>query len=216
MTEPNTAPGTTPDAPQTPVQNPPPAAKTEEPKAEPKDSAWFNKRIEQAKTSERNALLKELGVANVDEAKAFAKAAKDKAEAEKSATQKADELAKSLEAERAEKATLLASTKEYAARMMVGLTDEQKAAVVALAGEDPAKQVSTIAALSPTWAKGDAKAGDGADKPGVTNTAPPPGAPNGSTPPPATPRAAYESIRQTNPFAAAVFGHANPDVYQPK
>lgn len=188
------------------------------------EPTWLPGRIEQAKRSAEAELLKSIGVSNVDEAKALAAAAKARADADKTAETRAAELAAKLDGESKAKDATLAVVKEHAARMLIGLTVEQKAAVAALAGDDPVKTLHTITALAPTWAAAetakaaaDKTADDAAKtaaKPGTT--APGAGAPNGKTPASPDPRASYEQMRSSNPFAAAFFGSQNPDAYRPK
>ncbi len=182
------------------------------------DANWLKPRLERERKAGAKDVLKEAGFESIEEAKAAAAAAKAAADANKTAAQKASELAIQVASEKARADSLAAIATEHAARMMVGLTAEQQAAVKALAGDDPAKQLATIGALAPTWAK-DAKAGGaggagGTAEPGAT-TAPSGGAPSGATPAPTSARAVYEQQRAQNPFAAAQFGAANPQVYTP-
>jgi hypothetical protein len=200
----------------TPVQPPPPAAVAPTAPAAPVaptpevDPQWLPKRLER----ERAAALKAAGFDSPEAARAAADAIKAKADADKSAEQRANEAAALAASEKARADSLLAVTKEHAARMMVGLTPEQKAAVDALAGDDPAKQLQAITTLAPTWAK-NAPPAPPAPQPGAT-TAPPAGAPNGNTPPPSDERGQYESARSSNPFAAASFGLSHPKIYDQK
>jgi hypothetical protein len=199
----------------------PPAAAAAPPAEDPN---WLKPRLERERNAGVKQVLKEAGFESIEDAKAAATAAKAAADANKTATQKATELATQLSSQTARADALSAIATEHAARMMVGLTAEQQAAVKALAGDDPAKQLATIGALVPTWAKAD---GDAASKAAATaaaaaaakattaSTAPAGGAPNGATPVPTSPRGVYESQRNTNPFAAALFGIANPEVYSP-
>lgn len=201
-----------PAAPDASVQNPvAPAAVP--PIGEPE---WLPKRIEQARKNAEAETLKALGVDSLDAAKSAIAAAKAKAESEKGYETRATEATAQAAALAAENARLLDSTKEYAARMMVGLTAEQQTAVKALAGEDPARTLSTISALAPTWANAEAAKAAAAASVVKPTTAPAAGAPNGAAPPAPTHRSTYEAMRITNPFAAAAYGDANPEVYEPK
>jgi len=190
------------------------------PAAEPKvgDPDWLNGRIAKAKQSAESALLKSLGVATADEAKAAIEAAKAKADAEKTAAERAAELKAKLDGESAKTAEQAKIIAEYAARQMVGLTAEQTAAVKAIAGDDPGKQLSTIAALQPTWAKPDSASTTAQGSPALKtapDTAPGHTAPNGAATSPPNARATYEAARKANPFAAADYGLRNEsEVYK--
>lgn len=221
MSDQNQAAGNAPAAPQTSAQNPPAASNS--PNVGEPD--WLNGRIAQAKNSAaaeaRAALLAEIGASSLDEAKAIAAAAKVKADAEKSAETRAAELKAKLESEQTASAEQLAVVREHAGRMMIGLSAEQQAAVKAIAGDDPVKQLRTIGALTPTWA---AKAADTSAASTATSTAvatapattaPPASAPIGAAPPTSpSARAQYESLRSVNPFAAAFYGANNPEAYK--
>jgi hypothetical protein len=94
--------------------------------------------------------------------------------------------------------------------MLGVLTAEQQAAVKAIAGEDPAKQLQAITALGPTWSSTPAPAAP-------ANTAPPPGPPGAEPHSPPDHRAVYESERAKNPFAAAAYGLRNSsEVFKPR
>lgn len=210
-----------PAATETTVHTPPAAAA---PVPNVGDPEWLPKRIEQAKKNAEADILKAIGVANVDEAKAMAAAVKAKADADKTAETRAAELSAKLDAESKSKDSTLAVVKEHAARMLIGLTPEQKTAVAALAGDDPVKTLQTITALAPTWAaaesakaaadKATEEAAKAAAKPATT--AAPAAAPNGKTPASPDARGTYEQMRTNNPFAAAFYGAQNPDAYRPK
>lgn len=214
-----------PTAAATPAIAPPPPAASHANPAQQTDPNWLNDRIAQAKKSAADDVLKSLGVTDLEAAKSAIAAANAKAEADKTAEQRATELAAKLESEKAAAAKQAAVIAEHAGRMMVGLTAEQKAAVTAIAGDDPAAQLRAISALQPTWAsaaapaaanpQAGAAAASAAAQPPV-NTAPGHTAPAGSSPG-STPnaRAEYEALRSTNPFAAAEHGlrHAG-EVYK--
>ena len=198
---------TAPVAPAAPAPGTPPApAPGTEPTVDPN---WLKPRLER----ERKAALRAAGFESEADAKAAADAQRAAADAKKTAEQRATELTSQAASEKARADGLLAVATEHAARMMVGLTAEQQAAVKAIAGDDPAKQLSAIGALTPTWAK-QSPTTTTTEKPATT--APAATAPNGTTPAPTDPRGVYESQRSQNPFAAASFGMANPQVYTPK
>jgi hypothetical protein len=226
MTDPIPTAGDPPAAPPTSVQPPgalatpaapvaAPAPPASPPDTEPK---WVNERIAQAKRSAEADLLKALGVDSVDAGKAAVAAARAKADSEKTAEQRATEEKARADSLDAQVAKITLRDTEVAARMMVGLSPEQIAAVKGSAGDNPSEQIRMIYLLTPTWAK-DAPPATAAPPTAPTapsTTAPPPGAPNGTAPPPGSARGTYEGIRERNPFEAAAFGRANPDVYTAK
>lgn len=189
---------TVPDAPKT---NPAtPAAKDD--KAEPE---WLQPRLER----ERAKVLKDLGVENPDDAKKALAEHKARLDAAKTVEQKNAELAAQLKAKDDEAAQYRVTLAEMTSRMMVGLSEEQKSAVIKLAGDDPAKQLATINALAPTWAKteADAKAAAAAAAPKIApNSAPAKTAPQATTATQVNARATYEELSKSNPFEAAAFG----------
>jgi hypothetical protein len=204
---------TDPSAPQNP---PAPAAAAPPPPAAPAapsqtDPAWINDRIAQAKRSERETLLKELGVTDPAQAKAAIEAARAADEAKKSSDTRLAETTSALETERQKNATLAAAVKAQADAAVKDLTPQQLAAVTAVAGEDPAKQLTAIAALRPTWAAAPTAPAPVAapvapTAPAApTNTAPPRAAPPAGPTAPTDHLAAYTALRGANPFAAAAY-----------
>jgi hypothetical protein len=198
-----------PAATQTTTQGAPPAAAPpahdQEPATEP---TWLKARLDR----ERAKGLRDAGFESVEAAKAAADAIKSQDEAKKSAEQRAAESAAAVATEKARADRLAAITSEHAARMMLVLTAEQRAAIMGVAGDDPAAQLRAIGALAPTWAKQEAAAAPAPEAPPAT-TAPARSAPNGAAPAQPDPRSVYEQTRQSNPFAAAYFGASNPAVY---
>ena len=194
------APAVTPPAPVVP---PAPASAT--------DPAWLPGRIEQAKRSAEADLLKSIGFETPEAAKAAGAAAKAAADANKSAETRATEATAAVAVEKARADKLAAITTEHAARQMVGLTEPQRAAVKAIAGEDAAEQLRAIGALTPTWAA----AGAPVVPTAAPTTVPATGAPSGTLPVPQTAAAQYEALAKVNPFAAASFGASHPDAYKP-
>jgi hypothetical protein len=200
----------TPPAPDTSTVVPPPAAPSE---GTGLSGEALNARIAQAKRSSeaetRAALLKELGVDSLDTAKARVAAAKKLEDEAKSELDKRDERIKQLEATAAEVVPLKQAIAERATSELEGLAnDAQREMVKALAGDDPAKQLTTIASLR--------KGGAFAPPPVDPKTGKPPISPPASTsaagvaPPPANPgapnhKATLESLEKTNPMAAAHF-----------
>ncbi len=202
MTEPNqppTAPQTAPAAPATPSVP-----------TQPVDPNWLNGRIAQAKQSAQSDLLKQLGVTDVETAKSAIAAANAAADAKKSADTRAAEATSALEAERAKTASLSAAVKAQADAAIKDLKPEQLAAVQAVAGDDPAKQLTAIAALRPTWATPIVPAPTTQQAPTApTNTAPPRSAPTQAAAETVDHAARYGALKQDNPFAAAQYRHAN-------
>lgn len=186
--------------------------------ADQSDPAWLEGRLARAKESERRAILNELGIDDPIKAKAALAAAKAAEEANKSSEQRAAELAAKLGTTQAEAERLRGIASEHAGRMMAVLTDEQKAAVVAIAGDDPAAQLRTIGALAPTWAKQAAPTTDAAPAaPKPATTAPAAAAPAAVSPgSPPDHKSTYSQLRHSNPFEAAAYGLAHPEAYEVK
>jgi hypothetical protein len=209
MTESNNSAGgvVTPPATDTSVQNPPPANES----ATGLTAEKLNERIAQAKRNAeaeaRAAVLKELGVDSLDTAKARVAAAKRLEDEAKSELQKRDDRIKELETAVAKVAPLEQAVAEKAASELEGLAnDAHREMVKAIAGDDPAKQLSTIAKLR----KGGAFAIPVANASGSRPAVPPPANTSaaGGAPPPAnagTPnhKATLEALEKTNPMAAA-------------
>jgi hypothetical protein len=202
-----------PAATDTSALNPPPVAPPEGAAGLTQDV--LNARIAQAKRSSeaetRAALLKELGVDSLDTAKARVAAAKKLEDDAKSELDKRDERIKQLEASAAEVGPLKQAITERAVSELEGLaTDAQREMVKALAGDDPAKQLTTIASLrkggafAPPAPPVDPKTGKPALPPPASTSA------AGVAPPPASPgapnhKATLESLEKSNPMAAAHF-----------
>jgi len=189
----------------------PAAAAPAAPQGEPSEKpSWLDARLER----ERRAVLKDLGIESVDDAKKSLAELHAKREAEKSAAQKAAELEASLKAEKAKGDEMAKAIGAFAKAKMAGLTDAQRAAVTAVAGEDATKQLATIEALAPTWAAPAASAATAPAAPAAparpADTAPAPSAPSdgvGASPP--DPKAVYAELKKTNPVIAARYAIAN-------
>lgn len=164
---------------------------------------WLPARLER----ERRAILKDLGVEDVGTAKAALAELKTKQDAAKSSEQKAAE-ASALAADLASKVVKYeAALKTQATASMARLTDEQRAAVTKIAEEDPARQLSAIEALSPTWSRKPDAAVTTTVTTKVADTAPPGKQP--MSPPPTqqpTELATWETLKASNnPFLAASY-----------
>lgn len=171
----------------------------------------LSKRLEQAQNSARTALLAELGITDIAASKAALKAHADAVEAAKSRDLKLAELEVQV---RAQNDALASSV----AGIVAKITAEQKAAIDAVAGTDPAAWLRTYNALSPTW-NAPAPAASAAVAPApaaapVTGTAPAPAvstsvnvpAPSsaGSVSPP-NHALTFQRLQKENPFYAGAY-----------
>lgn len=201
----------------------PKVASTEEPKAvvqppkgEPKPE-WLDARLAQARKSAEVDLLKALGAENTEEAKAALTELKTRREAAKSAEEKAADLGTKLSAAEKDKAEYAEALKAFATAQLASLTPEQKAALEAIAGSDPAKQIKAYAALSATWKPTVTEVVTPVTKPVVVDTANPRNAP---APAGLTteedPKAKYERGAVINPFAAAQYAVTQNSIYEKK
>lgn len=143
-----------------PIKPVPTQQVSEDPNREPSElPPWVTKRLEQAKRSgakdaeiaARKALLEEMGFADLDVAKKLATEEKKRAEAQKSLEQRVAERDEALKSKDSRNKELEDSVKVFADERLSTLSESQRKAVVDLAGDDPAKQLKTIAALQPTW-----------------------------------------------------------------
>ena len=133
------------------VQNPP--VNQPAPTQENKEPEWLKPRLEQAERATERKVLERLGVTDFESATKAISEAKAAAEANKTAAEKAAELAAKLATTQSEAERLATATREHADTMLGVLSAEKQAAIKAVAGEDAAKQLAAIKALSPTWAK---------------------------------------------------------------
>lgn len=163
---------------------------------------WLPARLQRA----REATLKELGFATVEDAKA-AKAAADAAKTD--AQKQAEKLAE------LEKVAVKAKAHEASlARMadveLAKLSDAQKAAVNALAGDDKIAALDVIEKLRPTWtAKVTEPNTEPAPKGPPASTAPGRTAPSEATSSKGDPVSEYNRLKEVNPFAAAQILQSN-------
>lgn len=174
------------------------------------------KRVDQAKNAARNELLAELGITDPAAAKAALKAHADALEAAKSRDLKLAELEVQVKAQN----DALASS---VGRVSAAITAEQKAAIDAIAGTDPAAWLRTYNALSPTWttpapaAAAVAAVAAPAAPPPVSSTtaAAPAPSPAGNVSPP-NHAIAYKRLSSENPFAASIYLERHGDAcYKP-
>lgn len=181
-------------------------------KPDDKEPAWLPARLERERSAATRAILKELGITDVADGKAAIDDLKKRREADKSELDKAREQKVALDKlDGSHKAALGVLTNRLAIEMK-SLTDEQRAAVDALAGDDPVKALSAIDTLRPTWAKQAATGeGEGEKKPdekkaatAPPRTAPPQGGAGGGK---VDHKAIYEQLKETNPIAAAHYAN---------
>lgn len=195
---------------------PPPAPPGEA--ADPGDGSlpkWVAARLEQAKRVAAADVLRTIGAETPEAAKAAVERAKAAADAEKSAADRAAEATQRAATLQKERDDLHSTVGVYAAAQLSALTAEQRAAVTALAGDNPAAQLRTIDALRPTWAvvapppPPVVAAPPPAPPPPAplaapANTAAPTNAPAASPPPAATDHlAVLKNLETTNPIRAA-------------
>jgi hypothetical protein len=191
-----------PPAPATAAVPPPPAVAGEP----TEDPPWLAGRLARAKTK----ALADLGFKDEAEARAALEARRAAEESTKTLEQKrleAETLAGKLKQDNAE---LSAYVAQVATSRMAALTDAQRSAVTAVAGDNPKLQLSMIDAFASTWATPAAPLGapppPAPPKPGQTAApAPPP-------PAPGTPKTDFEKwndLKQTDPVGASLFYQLN-------
>jgi translation initiation factor IF-2 len=186
MSDATTAPEATP-APAAPI-----AATIPTPTASEPD--WLPKRLEQAK-------------ATIAKAKALE-------ESQKSELQKLNERIAALEPTAKKAADYEQVIAKHADAELAKLTDEQRAAVLAIAGDDKARALSTVEALRPTWVK--AAPAAPAPPPPPANTAAATAAPTGGLVPTVNHKATWEALKATNPMYAAQYLRAHSaDIFPP-
>lgn len=176
---------------------------------------WLKARLERERETAQKALLRDLGVDDPKAAKdalAAYKAAQDAAKTE--AQRLADEVA-ALKPKAERLSTLEGVVNARAEAELASLTDTQRAAVVSLAGDDPAARLRTIDALRPTWAAQQA-ANAAAPKPlaAPASTTASAAAPRPGEPTQTDHRAVYADLKKSNPMAAAAYALAHQrDIY---
>ncbi len=202
------APATAANAPATPVAAPapvpPPAPPPSAAAGGEEAPAWLPGRLQREREAAQRALLTDLGVPDLATARARM------AEAANAATASA------------RSATLEQTIRQRVDIELAALTPEQRTAVTAIAGTDPARLLSTIDQLRPTWSSTVTNPTPvnttGAAAPPPAQPTPAPAAPPpadtapGRTAPGGTQQAAaptftaqYQALIKENPFAAAAF-----------
>lgn len=152
------------------------------------DPAWLPARLDRARTAAAADVLRELGITDVAAGKAAIAEAARVRDASKSESERQAEQLAALRTRVAQADESAAALKEYAEAELSKLTQDQREAVVDIAGTDHAKQLKTLVRLRKTWAKDGALPAQSAGSPVPTppgGTPPTPGAPagGGTTPP---------------------------------
>jgi len=175
------------------------------PDADPGDGAlptWVTKRMEQ----KERALLRDLGFANADEAKAAKKERDDLREASKTAEQKAAERVVELEKAAAERDELRKDLAEYAESQLAKLDEDERQFILDAAPRSPAKQLRLLEKQAAIKAKRAAEAASAEQptkvRPAPASTTAASEAPNGLSTSPVDHRAEYERLKSTNEWAA--------------
>ena len=162
-------------------------------------------RLEAAKATGRNELLRELGVTDPAQLKTALASIAAAEEARKTETEKFAELSTKEKQAQARLAVLDQAVASVWEAESVKLTPEQSKAVTDIAGDDVAMRVRTLNVLRATWATPPALA---AQTPSATpqtlaSTAPSAGAPAPTTTSQTNHKAHYEELQKTNPIQAA-------------
>jgi len=177
--------------------------------------AWLKARLDREREKAQKELLRDLGVDDPKAAKDALTAYKAAQDAAKTEAQRlADEVA-SLKPKAERLSTLEGVVNARAEAELASLTDTQRAAVVSLAGDDPAARLRTIDALRPTWAAQQA-ANAAAPKPlaAPASTTASAAAPRPGEPTQTDHKAVYADLKKSNPMAAAAYALAHQrDIY---
>lgn len=180
-------------------------AKVEAPKdSNEPDQSWLKERLDRSRLSGRKELLEELGITDPAAAKEAIEAARKAAEDQKTLAEKLAEKSTAAEQFAARSKALEATLKSHADAMLAGLSDDQKASIQAIAGEDAQKIVDTVTALK--WGPSALRAESALPaKAPVSDTAPSKKAPSEENTSPPDYKSQYEALRASNPYAAAVY-----------
>ncbi len=185
---------------------------------------WLNDRLARASASAKKSAeaeaLKLLGVSSFDEAKASIAKAKELEESKKTEIEKFADKVKALEPVAKRSSELEEKLTRYADAEMARLTDEQKAAVTRIVGDDKTRILDTIEALRPTWVAKTEESKTDEKEPAKKLPAPAKTTASGAPPKGADPevidhKAVYERLKEENPMKAARYGllHAS-DIYK--
>lgn len=210
------APAAPPEATDPPADVNPAPAVSPAPSAEPvkaqgsSDPDWLPKRLEQAKSSAQSELLKALGVESIDLLKENLSAFQKLQDEQLSEKERAEKRLQELEPQAQRAAELEQSLSGYAEKELARLSEDQAAAVKDLAGNDPAKILTTIQKLSPTWkAAAPAAPAPATATPPPSTTAAPAGPPDEGNQSKPDVRAEFARAKTANPFHAADIARAH-------
>jgi hypothetical protein len=157
----------------------------------------LKERLERERASAQSALLKDLGVTSTDELRAAIEVARAAAEAKRTEAEKQAALIAERDALTVKVRSFGEAVTAHANATLSALSDSQRAAVMALAGDDPAAQLKAVSALRSTWTV-EVPAPRGETVPAAT-------APAATVPTVPDRKQEYESLKTRNPFAAATF-----------
>lgn len=179
---------------QTSAQTPAPAPE------QPRDPNWLPARLER----ERKAILKELGVEDIKDAKTALDELKKRQDSERTEYERLKLENDALKATAAKAAEYQAALKLRAESELAALSDEQREALLSLTGDDPAKQITAIEKMRAVFLKPAATA----PTPATTATSAPAPKP-ADTAPAKSHLAEYERLKTINPMVAASYRLAN-------
>lgn len=203
----------------TPPATPQPAAASAPAKFDPDSpeaKAWIESTIGQRLERAKASVFKDLGFEKAEEAKAKLDAWRKRELEEQSEIDRLKATTKDYEEKQKRLAEASEALAEVAKEALAGLTETQRSAILALAGDDASAQLKALRALRPTWqaaaeaAKADADAAKAAAEAEKAKAGPAPTMPNGSGPP-APPqgttdhKAIYQALKTTDPHGAAVY-----------
>jgi hypothetical protein len=171
-------------------------------------TAQLDERLER----ERMKVLRALGVETEEDAKAALADLQKRQDAEKTELQRLQEQVAALQGVTTERDALLTVVGQRAANELATLSDEQREAVQALAGDDPHKQLHAIETLRKTWAKPPGGNGEPVPAPATTTpTSPAPTAPTASA---EDHLGEWERLQSNDPFGAAHYYLSNQAVIE--
>lgn len=173
------------------------SASVEAPKAQDnQDPKWLPERLER----ERRAILKQLGVEKVEDAKTAIAKLKEIQQQQMTEQEKLRTQVQELEVAAKDLDQYRDAVSALATASMNALSEDQKSVVMDLAGDSPVSQLRVIERLKPTWVK---QTGIVAAAP--VSTSPPASAPKQVTSPEASKRDTWLQMKKDNPVLAAEF-----------